>query len=174
MSASRYRLALPLRPRGGALMALALLALQVVSLALAARAAWAEFTYPRARVTAAGHTFVVDVAQTPETQTLGLGGRKHLGPSDGMLFIYTDKSRYTFWMKGMLIPIDMIWLDNRRVVHIEHRVPPPAPEAPEASLPTYAPQEPANFILEIAAGRSDELHLKEGDLVSYDFSAAGR
>jgi hypothetical protein len=131
-------------------------------------------TYPKARVTAGGHTFVVDVAETPETQTLGLGGRQRLGPSDGMLFVYSDKSRYTFWMRGMTIPIDIIWLDNRRIVHIERRVPPPAPGTPEFSLPTYAPGEPANFVLEIAAGRCDELHLKEGDLVAYVFSAAGR
>lgn len=128
----------------------------------------------KARVTAGGHTFVVDVADTPEAQVLGLGGRKHLGPNDGMLFVYKDKSRHTFWMRGMLIPIDMIWLENRRIVHIERRVPPPAPGTPEHRLPTYAPLEPANFVLEVAAGRADALGLKAGDLVSYDFSTARR
>lgn len=136
--------------------------------------AQAAFTYAHAKVTAGGHTFMVDVADTTDKQTLGLGGRKHLGPSDGMLFIYTDKSRYTFWMRGMVIPIDMIWLDNQRIVHIERRVPPPAPGTPDYDLPTYAPREPANFVLEIAAGRSDELHLHDGDLVTYDFSVGGR
>jgi hypothetical protein len=134
----------------------------------------AQLTYPKARVSAGGHTFLVDVAETPETQTLGLGGRKHLGPNDGMLFVYADKSRYTFWMRGMVIAIDIIWLDNRRIVHIERRVPPPAPGTSESNLPTYSPREPANFVLEVAAGRSDDLHLKAGDLVSYDFSPAGR
>jgi hypothetical protein len=157
---------------------LAMLVLAAAGLAAAGLAAAelvaAEFTYPQARITAGGHGFTVDVAQTAETQTLGLGGRRFLGPSDGMLFVYAEKSRYTFWMKGMLIPIDMIWLDNRRIVHIERRVPPPQPNAAEFSLPTYAPEQPANFVLEIAAGRSDELHLKEGDLVTYDFSAPRR
>jgi hypothetical protein len=128
----------------------------------------------KARVTANGHTFIVEVADTSAAQALGLGGRKHLGPSDGMLFVYKDKSRHTFWMKGMLIPIDMVWLDNRRIVHIERRVPPPAPGTPEYSLPTYTPPEPANFVLEVAAGRADALGLKVGDTVSYDFSTAGR
>ncbi len=144
------------------------------ALLLGSLAAAAVEPLPKARVTAGGHTFLVDVAQTPDAQQLGLGGRKHLGPSDGMLFLYTEKSRYTFWMKGMLIPIDMIWLDNRRIVHIERRVPFPPHDAPEFSLPTYAPADPANFVLEIAAGRADELHLREGDLVSYDFTSAGR
>ena len=131
-------------------------------------------TMPRAKVTAGGHTFVVDVATTSAEQTLGLGGRKHLGPSDGMLFVYTDKSRLTFWMKGMFIPIDMLWMDNRRIVHIEHRAPPPKAGTPDGALPTYQPDEPANFVLEIAAGRADELHLKEGDLVTYDLSPGQR
>lgn len=143
-------------------------------LLLASLAAADAGPLPKARVSAGGHTFIVDVAESPEAQQLGLGGRKHLGPSDGMLFPYAEKSRYTFWMKGMLIPIDMIWLDNRRIVHIERRVPFPLPGAPESSLPTYAPADPANFVLEIAAGRADELNLKEGDLVTYDFSSAGR
>jgi hypothetical protein len=140
----------------------------------AALAAAAMQPLAKARVTAGGHTFFVDVAESPDAQSLGLGGRRHLGPSDGMLFLYAEKSRYTFWMKGMLIPIDMIWLDNRRIVHIERRVPQPEPGTPETLLPTYAPAQPANFVLEIASGRADELNLREGDLVTYDFSPGGR
>ncbi len=160
------------RMRTGA--ARSLTGLLAAALLLALTALVTAATMPKARVTAGGHTFLVDVAETPDTQTLGLGGRKHLGPSDGMLFVYTDKSRLTFWMKGMFIPIDMLWMDNRRIVHIEHRAPPPKPGTPESALPTYQPDVPANFVLEIAAGRADELHLKEGDLVTYDLSPGQR
>lgn len=150
------------------------IAVLVAALVAVPLLALAANTYPKAKVTAAGHTFLVDVAETPENQSLGLGGRKHLGPADGMLFIYTSKSRYTFWMKGMLIPIDMIWLDNRRIVYIERNAPAPKPGASESQLPTYQPSEPANFVLEIAANRAKELGLKEGDLVDYDFTPAGK
>jgi len=128
----------------------------------------------RARVTAGGHVFTVDVADTPALQTRGLGGRARLGTSEGMLFPYAEKLRHVFWMKDMLISIDMIWLDNRRIVHIEHRVPPPQPGTPDSELPSYYPPLPANFVLELAAGRARALNLKEGDLVDYDFGGAGR
>jgi hypothetical protein len=128
----------------------------------------------KAKVTAAGQVFSVDVATEAHDQARGLGGRKHLGPGDGMVFVYPEKSRYTFWMKDMLIPIDILWLDNLRIVHIAHRVPFPKPGTAESALPTYAPEEPANIVLEIAAGRAKELGLREGDQVAIDFSATGR
>jgi hypothetical protein len=125
--------------------------------------------YAQAEVIVHGQTVRVDVADTPEKQALGLGGRKRLGPLEGMLFVYAERRRPAFWMHGMVIPIDMIWLDNRRVVHIEADVPPPAPGTGPADLPTYAPPAPANFVLELAAGRAKALGLRVGDQVRYRF-----
>ncbi len=124
----------------------------------------------QARVSLAGKAFAVDVADTPELQRLGLGGRKRLGPYDGMLFVYAGKARRSFWMKGMVISIDIIWLDNDRIIHIEHRVPPPKPGTPLRALPTYAAAGPANGVLEIAAGRAAELGLRVGDYARFAFN----
>ncbi len=112
----------------------------------------------------------VDVADTPSLQSKGLGGRKQLGPNTGMLFVYTEKGRHAFWMRGMFIPIDIIWLDNRRVVHIEHNVPPPSPGTPESKLATYVSTAPANLVLELAAGRAKALGLKPGSQVTFRFN----
>ena len=125
--------------------------------------------YAQAEVVVHGHVFRVDVADTPTLQALGLGGRERLGPLDGMLFVYAERERHTFWMLGMRIPIDMIWLDNRRVVHIEHDVPPPTAGATSGELPTYQPPVPANSILEIAAGRARAVGLRVGDRVAFRF-----
>lgn len=139
-------------------------------IALGAMTAVSAQTPAKARVIASGYSFVVDIADTRASQARGLGGRRHLGAHEGMLFLYTDKSHHAFWMKDMVIPIDIIWLDNRRIVHIEHYVRPPAPNTPDHALRTYTPPQPANLVLEIAAGRARELKLKPGDLVGYDFS----
>ncbi len=125
---------------------------------------------PRAQVVMGGETFIAEIADTPALQASGLSGRSHLGEKEGMLFLYADRGRHTFWMKDMLIAIDMIWLDNTRIVHIEHRVPPPAPGTPDSELPTFTSSAPANSVLEIAAGRAAQLGVLEGDTVRFVFN----
>src|SRR3970282_945050 len=107
----------------------------------------------------------VALPDTPDKQTLGLGGRARLGAREGMLFVYAERARQAFWMHGMRIPIDMIWLDNETVVYIAAAVPPPAPGTSAGQLPTYQPGAPANFVLELAAGRARSLGLRVGDRV---------
>lgn len=124
---------------------------------------------PTAKVVMGGEVFRVDVADTPSLQRRGLGGRAALGAHEGMLFLYPRKGQQSFWMRGMLIAIDIIWIANERIVHIEHRVPPPKPGTPLSHLRTYAPREPANAVLEIAAGRAKEMNVNVGDRVSFEF-----
>ncbi len=149
--------------------ALLLAALMIAALWPAVTPVSAQQPLAKAEVIIHGRVFRVDVADTPAGQAKGLGGRKHLAADEGMLFVYADKRRHGFWMKGMFISIDMIWLDNRSVVYIEHEVPPPKPGTDDWALPTYRPPEPGNFVLEIAAGRAREISLKVGDRVAYRF-----
>ena len=121
------------------------------------------------QVTAKGEVFQAVLVETPREQARGLGGRKALAPNEGMLFLYPTKSGLSFWMKDMLISIDMIWLDNTQVVHIESSVPFPAPGTPDKMLPVYSSPTPANGVLEIAAGRVAEIGLKVGDKVQITF-----
>ena len=117
-----------------------------------------------------GHPITAEIAETREQQVRGLSGRAALGPDEGMLFIYAEEGNHTFWMRDMLISIDMIWIRNFRIVHIESFVPVPAPGTPVNQLPTYSATEPSNFVLEIAAGRSAELGIAAGGRVRFDFN----
>jgi hypothetical protein len=143
-----------------------LLPAAVILQTLGAASAWAM---PQARVLLGGQEFRVDVADTPELQQRGLAGRTALGPLEGMLFPYARRGLPSFWMRGMLIPIDIIWIDTDRIVYIAHRVPPPAPGTSLERLPTYAPRDPANLVLEIAAGRAQALGVRVGDRVTLEF-----
>ena len=44
----------------------------------------------------------------------GLMGRKHLGDSEGMLFIFETEDYHSFWMKNTLIPLSIAFIDKRR------------------------------------------------------------
>ena len=125
---------------------------------------------PTARVVFEGHVIRVEIADTPELQAQGLGGRKSLAPDEGMIFPYNEPGGHAFWMRGMFIPIDIIWLRNYRVVHVEPNVPPPAPGTPDRDLPIYRSPVPGNLVLEIAAGRAAELGIAAGSRATIEFN----
>jgi len=99
-----------------------------------------------------GVTVHIELARTPAEQEKGLGGHTPLGERDGMLFIFDRSQQYAFWMKGMTFALDMMWIEEGKVVHLERDVPPPGPGATDASLPVYTPRAAARYVLEVNAG----------------------
>ena len=69
-------------------------------------------------------------------------------------------------MKDMQFPLDIIWLDNHRIVHIIHNAK-PANSKVEPEVMTSPV--PVNFVLEIAAGRASKLRLKTGQRMKLKF-----
>lgn len=108
-----------------------------------------------------GNTFTVELAITAKEKERGLGYRNLLPPNAGMLFVYQNKDRYGFWMKGMRFPIDIIWIMDQTIVDISKNV----PVATTGALSTYAPKEPINKVLEVQAGTADRLGVQIGDTI---------
>ncbi len=113
-------------------------------------------------VTIKGIRYAVEVAATPEEKELGLGGRDSLKPLQGMIFPYDHSERFSYWMKGMKFPIDIVWIRDYRIVDISKNV----PVSTDGTLPVYASREPVNLVLEIAAGESDRNGFQIGDIVT--------
>lgn len=107
--------------------------------------------------------FIIDVALTEAQKTKGLSGRKVLAPHHGMLFVYENKDQYPFWMKGMLFPLDFIWIDGNIVVDITKNVLPPE----GLNYHIVKPKQPVNKILEINAGEADLYNIAVGDVVTF-------
>ena len=126
-----------------------------------------EFSYAHATViTPKGVSIPVEVSDTPEKRSLGLGKRDKLEKGWGMLFVFEKRIPHSFWMKNMRFPIDIIWLDNQRIVELAENVPPPQEgESPKVMEPRL----PSNFVLEIESGRARALGLKVGQKLSYQF-----
>lgn len=105
---------------------------------------------------------VVDIVRDESARAKGLSGREGLGVNEGMLFIFDEPGIYPFWMKGMKFPIDIVWISGNRIVGLKERVP-PEPGVPDRELTTYTPPEPADKVLELAAGRARLLRATIGD-----------
>lgn len=91
----------------------------------------------------------VAIARTVAARERGLSGRKGLAPDEGMLFIFDAADTYGFWMKEMLFPIDILWLNGSRIVDISTDLP---PSVPGDRLPVFYPRVPADRVLEVPAG----------------------
>lgn len=107
----------------------------------------------------------VDVADTTQTLERGLSGRTSLGDDEGMLFLFGEKQRYSFWMKEMRIPIDILWIDEGMIVDVSADVPVPGPDG---FLATYRPSVPVDTVLEVPAGFVALHEIGIGTVVAYD------
>ena len=111
-----------------------------------------------------GDSVTAELAVTPEERAQGLMFRKNIEFDQGMLFIFDREDFYSFWMKNMIIPLDLIWLDKeKRIVHIERCLPP----CEEEPCPSYSPEVPALYVLELKAGSVEQRGLKIFD--RFDF-----
>lgn len=89
----------------------------------------------------------IEYAITPEDKRLGLSGRTEIPDDYGMLFIFPEEGMHGIWMKDMLVPIDIFWLDsNRHTVSIISDI------ATSTYPNVFYPTRPARYVLETAAG----------------------
>ena len=116
---------------------------------------WRE-ELPAARQTAeisVGTTAVrVDLALTPAQQQLGLGYRNGLDEGTGMLFVFSESSERSFWMKGMRFCLDIIWIDGNEITGAAESVCPDPVGTPDGERQTYSSSGPASLVLEMPAG----------------------
>lgn len=107
----------------------------------------------------------VEIANTKEKRSKGLGGRESLASDSGMLFIFEKSDKYQFWMKGLRFPLDFIWISGDRVVDILKNIAPPEKDQPDESLPRYAPVVTVDKVLEVNAGFVDTYNIRVGDKI---------
>lgn len=112
------------------------------------------------QITLAGAVVTVRVAATEADQERGLMGVSSLRDDEGMLFPFTPAGKQRFWNEGMLMPFDLLWVRNDRVVGIEKQFPAYAGEAVIKESPGAV-----GYVLELKGGWSDRHGLRVGDLI---------
>ncbi len=100
-----------------------------------------------------------EIADTKLKRAEGLMLKKTLPRGKGMLFIFPTEWRYSFWMKNMKFPIDIIWMDQRKkVVSVYANAQPCTHDC----ISVY-PDKPAVYVLEVAAGSIKKYAIRQGD-----------
>ncbi|MDH4197624.1 MAG: DUF192 domain-containing protein [Candidatus Aminicenantes bacterium] len=111
-----------------------------------------------------GTSVTAELAVTDAERARGLMFRENVPADQGMLFVFEAEAQHSFWMKNTKVYLDMLWLDGgRRVIHIERQVPPCVTDP----CPSYGPQLPARFVLELRGGEADVRGLAVGDRLEF-------
>jgi len=112
-----------------------------------------------------GYSVAVETASDEETRNQGLMYRDQLHEGTGMLFFFPATGDYPFWMKNTLIPLDLIWIDeSHKVVHVAGNVPPCKADP----CPSYPPNAPARYVLELAAGMAGRHRVVTGSTLRFE------
>ncbi|HGY5534599.1 MAG TPA: DUF192 domain-containing protein [Prochlorococcus sp.] len=108
-----------------------------------------------------GTCLLLEVADKAEEQRLGLMQRHALPSGQGMWFPFQPARRLRFWMHNTLAALDMVFVDQGRVIAIEADV----PVCPRLPCPSYGPKMQADGVVELAAGEAARLAISVGDAV---------
>lgn len=110
------------------------------------------------QITMGGNSWNVEIASTDEERVNGLSNRKTLHNKTGLLFVFDSMNKQSFWMKDMLIPIDMIFFDaDWKIVLIESNL-------QSNSFPkTFGSDVKSQYVLEVNANESNIYNLKVGN-----------
>ncbi len=111
-----------------------------------------------------GISIPVEVANNENNRRLGLSYREALDKDSGMLFDMQSRRVFSFWMKDMNFPLDIIWIDGNKIVKISKNLP-PAGSHPNI---TYSSEFPIDFVLEVNGGFCNEQGIAIGDTVIFD------
>ncbi len=110
----------------------------------------------------------VDLAITPDQQAKGLSIKNTLNENDGMLFIFHTPSDYSFWMKDMKFPLDIMWINsNYEIVHIEKNL---QPCVFFLLCQSYSPHSISKYVLEVNSNFTTKNNITVGDTASFNIA----
>lgn len=105
----------------------------------------------------------VDLANTIEKRSTGLSGRKKLKENQGMFFVFDSPGFYSFWMKDMNFPIDIIWIGkDLKIVDVTENIP------PDSFPRKYGSDQMTQYVLEVNSGWVQNHKIEIGMKVSLD------
>lgn len=112
-----------------------------------------------------GVNIKVELATTSTQVQKGLSGRLVLEKDSGMLFIFPKPHLYKFWMPDMHFPVDIIWINEGRVVDIDREI----SNIFDPALPIfYTPSSPSQYVLEVNAGYSTAKNIEVGSPITFN------
>ncbi len=103
---------------------------------------------------------IAEVVDTKSSRELGLSGRTGLRINEGMLFVFNASGKYGFWMKDMMFPIDIVWINQNGII-VKNEI----NLTPDSYPQTFVNDIDAFYVLELPVGSIDRYGLYLGTKV---------
>lgn len=107
----------------------------------------------------------IEIAKTNDERSKGLSNRTSLNENTGMIFVFPKNSKPVFWMKDTKIPLDIIWINDNKIIGIDKNVEPELGIL-DAKLKKYPAPYEVDYVLEVNAGFSDKNNIKLDQTIS--------
>ncbi len=85
----------------------------------------------------------IEVAETYMAMSKGLMNRKSLDRNNGMLFVFKEEGKRSFWMKNTYIPLSIAYIDRNGIINEIYDM------KPLDASTTYPSKRPAMYALEV-------------------------
>jgi len=107
-----------------------------------------------------------EVLVKPADMERGMMFRDPLPRGRGLLFIHNRPAAYRYWMHDVKAPLDIIFMDSdHRIVEISADT--PICTSKPADCPLYGGHHIEQYVLELRAGETKRLHLREGQTLGF-------
>jgi len=106
--------------------------------------------------------YTVEVVDNVISRSIGLMYREPLSPKSGMLFLYSDETNVTFWMKNVAFSLDILFIDaSGKVIKIHENAMPNDLVGVHSGANVIA-------VLEIRGGTTKRAHFEKGMVIDID------
>ncbi len=103
-----------------------------------------------------GRRLTIEVARTDRSRQRGLMHRDQLAENRGMLFVYRDPEKLSFWMRNTKVPLSIAFIDDHgKILQIEDMRP--------LDLASVASKYEVRYALEMNQGWFDTAGVAVGD-----------
>jgi len=110
----------------------------------------------------------VRIADTDEKRRIGLSETETLPAGEGMLFVHESAGEHAYWMKGMAVPLDIVFVAANGTITTIHHAPVPEQLDGYGHFPGRG-----RYVLEVPRGWTNATGVDVGDRVDVPASVAG-
>jgi hypothetical protein len=110
-------------------------------------------------------SFQLEIADSNIEHYKGLSNRNYLCGNCAMLFVFESSIQRNFVMREMMMPIDIIFIENNVITDIYKNL---EPEGKDYEKNYYSSSK-VNMVLEINANYSDKYNIEVGDKIEINY-----